>query len=158
LLAPLIFDGTCFAHSFFCKPGGSEKLNRETIDEQVLALNAPTALLQIRVNPGNAGGQIFLSRDEDDSGIVGCEWFDVVDRRERAAQGLVFNQAGGGQDIRHAKDIRQRDARFFAHWRLFFPGCFGKVPLNIKSQDNAGSAPLPQLESASHKKASRHPV
>jgi hypothetical protein len=36
-------------------------LDWESMDEQVLALDAPAALLQMRVNGGNAGGQTFVS-------------------------------------------------------------------------------------------------
>ena len=58
---------------------------------------------------GIPGGQTFVSpRNEDNAGVIGCEWFNVIDRRERAAQGVVFDQTSGNQLIRRAKDVRQR--------------------------------------------------
>ena len=59
-------DGARFANGFFGEAGSSEKLNRETADEQMLALDPPAVFLEVRVNRGNAGGQSFVRSDEDD--------------------------------------------------------------------------------------------
>ena len=102
-----VFNSAGFADSFLGEPGRGEKLNRESVDEKMLALHSPAAFLQVRVDRRNASGQPFLGGDEDDVGVVGGEWFDVVDRGQRATEGVVFDQAGSDEIIGGAKNIRQ---------------------------------------------------
>src|ERR1700686_950172 len=78
----------------------------------------------MRVNRRNSGVQCFVLRDENNIGIVSRERLDVVDRRERAAESVVFNQTSGDEFVRRAKNISERDCwRFLAHsrktWKTF---------------------------------------
>src|SRR6266498_2885482 len=70
----------------------------------------------MRIDRRNSGAQCFVARDEDDVGIVSRERFDVVNGSERAAQRVIFDEAGGKEFVRGAKNISERNTcRFFSH-------------------------------------------
>ncbi len=86
-----VFDRSRVADRLLREPGRGEELNRESVNEEMLALNSPAAFLQVRVDRRNTSGQPFLGGDEDDVGIVGGKWFDVVDGGKSAAERVVFD-------------------------------------------------------------------
>ena len=71
----------------------------------MLTFDAPTFRLQMRIDRRNARAQGFVARDKDDIRIVGREWLGVINRGERAAECIIFDQTGGDELIRSAENI-----------------------------------------------------
>ena len=65
----------------------------EISNQQMLALDPPAFRLEMRVDRRNSGAQCFVARDENDVRIVRGDRFGVVDRGERAAERVIFDQA-----------------------------------------------------------------
>ena len=80
-------------------------MNGEILNQQVLAFDAPALRLQMRIDRRNARAQGFVARDKDDIRIVGREWLGVINRGERAAECIIFDQTGGDELIRSAENI-----------------------------------------------------
>src|SRR5438552_540111 len=58
----------------------------------MLAFDAPTFRLQMRIDRRNARAQGFVARDKDDIRIVGREWLGVINRCE---------QVQGSKNVEH---------------------------------------------------------
>jgi len=97
----------------------------------MLALDAPSFRLQMRIDCGDSGTQCFVIGDENNICVVSYERFDVIDRGERAAERIILNQTGGNELVRSTKDINERDRRgFVGHGQLILTQVpFGESPL-----------------------------
>src|SRR2546425_641879 len=81
-----VIDSLGLAHGFLSQSAGCKKLHWESTHQQMFAFDLPSLSLKVRINGGNAGSQPSILWDEKNVGVVGGEWFDVVNRRERAAE------------------------------------------------------------------------
>jgi hypothetical protein len=91
------------------RPVAARNWEGKTVNEQMLALDAPATLLEVSVDRWDAGRESFLGRDKHNVCVVGGERLDVVDRGERAAERVFFDQAGSYEVIRGAKNFPQRN-------------------------------------------------
>src|SRR5882724_8705123 len=95
------------AHGFLGQSLGGEELDGKSTNEEMFAFDLPTLCLQMRVDGRNARSQSFVGGDEENVRIVGGERFDVINRRERAAERPVFNQLRGNQFVRRTQQVGQ---------------------------------------------------
>jgi hypothetical protein len=103
------FDTFGLAHGFPGEAAGGEKLHGKSAQQQMFAFDLPALGLQVRVDGRDASGQTFVGGDEKNVCVVGGEWFDVINRRQRAAECLVLNQLRGDQTVHRSQHISQRD-------------------------------------------------
>ncbi len=111
-----VFDRPRCADGLFSEAYRCEKMNRELMDEQMLALDPPAAFQKVCLDRRNAGAQSFLGGDKDDIGVVGSKRLDVIDCCQRTSQRVILNQTSGDEIVRPAQDVRQLNrGGFLAH-------------------------------------------
>ena len=104
-----VIDALGVPDSFLGQPAGGEKLHGKSLNKQVLAFDFPALSLKMRVDGGYAGGDAFVTGNKEYVGIVGGEWFDVVNRGKRTAEGPIFDQPGGHEIVSRAQNIGERE-------------------------------------------------
>ena len=88
-----------FSHGFLGQTGGGKKLHRETLNQQVPSFEFPSPGLQMLVDRGNARGEAFIGRNEENVGIVRGEGLNVVNSCQGTAEGPIFNDPGSTQIV-----------------------------------------------------------